>query len=171
MSKLSNILLIFIALITLSLAQLPVLAQKTFDSKTFNVEIPDILTVESVGISPRTQTHGLPSTALTSFNMIVSESTDGQSWELTTGDPVGVSVSYNTSGSIIAIFASMTRIPDGHQIPETDIKIYPSKVIFDTGTWGGDQYRIFHFNPIIRVSKNTPPGHYVSVIRFTVLAE
>lgn len=165
LSKISILLLlIFLAII------LPAKAE-VIDSKTFFVEIPKAIKLEGVGISKQEQTHGLPSDVTAEFNLLVSESSDTNSWELTTSAPVGISISYNSGGTIMAVFASMHNLADGYVIPSSDINVYPSKVIFDTGPKGGDSQRIFHFNPIIRVSKNTPPGNYLGTITFTILGQ
>lgn len=154
-----------------SFLALPVFSQKTSDSHDIQLQIPQIITVDSVGMSTDQQTHGVPSSSNTKFNLLVRDSFDGQTWELTTNEPIGIALSYNVSGTILAVFASMKRISDGYMIDQSLINIHPSKIIFETGPDGGDFERIFHFNPIVKVSKNTPPGHYVCLITFTVTGE
>lgn len=139
------------------------------NSTNFSVEIPKAIKVEDIGISNPGETHGMPQNEPTQFNLLVKNSFDGKSWELTTNKPIGVSLSYNSSGTIVAIFVSMTRTNDGYTIPQSDISIYPSKAIFEATKKGGDEKKIFHFNPIIRISKDTPPGNYVGTIVFSVL--
>jgi hypothetical protein len=146
-------------------------AEDVSESSTFSVTIPKAIKLEGIGISPRKQYHGIPADQEAVFNLRVADSYDGHNFELTTREPIGVSVSYNSGGHIMAVFISMIRQEDGFQIPQSDIRIYPSKVIFETGSGGGDAQRIFHFNPIIRISKDTPPGNYVGTITFTILGQ
>ncbi|MEW5821447.1 MAG: hypothetical protein AB1782_14745 [Cyanobacteriota bacterium] len=148
-----------------------VCAQDSNEIRDFELKIPNIITVNKVGLSTLNQKHGLPISSDADFNLLVRNSFDGTSWELTTNKPIGVSISYNSSGTILAVFASMQRLSDGYKIPDNYISIHPSKVVFDTGPSGGDVERIFHFNPIVKVSKHTPPGHYVCIIKFTVSGE
>ena len=151
---------------------LPVSAEDISDQQSFSVTIPKAIHVNGIGLSPQNQYHGTPVEGSTTFDLEVTESEYADSWELTTVHPVGVSVSYNSDGSILAVFASMTRVGDGYRIPDADVSIYPSKVIFATGPdGGGDAQRIFHFHPKIRVSKETPPGNYIGNITFTVLSQ
>lgn len=138
---------------------------------SFTVQIPPVIKVEGLGLSSSDQTHGLPQTGSVAFDMIVNNSNTFDSWELTTSTPIGLSISYNTDGTIVAAFVSMHRESDNYTIPNDDISIYPSKVSFNKSDFGGDTQRIFHFNPIIKVSKNTPPGKYVGNITFTILGE
>lgn len=140
-------------------------------SESFSVNIPKAVIINGIGTSVMPQTHGVPTGDSTNFSMLVEGSDDGKTWQLTTNIPVGISISYNYGGSIMAVFAQMYRVSDGYTIPPSDISIYPSKVLFDTGAKGGDARRIFHFNPIIRVSKDTPPGVYNGKITFTIVGQ
>ncbi|MGD9581563.1 MAG: hypothetical protein AB7V50_09340 [Vampirovibrionia bacterium] len=147
-------------------------ADVSSNEQNFSITIPKAIHINGIGLSAQTQTHGVPLDGSTTFNLEVIESENNDYWELTTVAPVGISISYNADGSILAVFASMTRVNDGYNIPDKDISIYPSKVIFATGpNGGGDSQRIFHFHPKIRVSKDTPPGNYIGNITFTVLAQ
>lgn len=152
--------------------QYPSIAANIGDTEQFTVVIPPAIHVEGIGKSALNQTHGIPIDKTAEFGLLVNSSSDGRYWELTTTQPIGVSISYNTRGSIMAVFVSMRRSTDNFQIPSDQISIYPSKVIFDIGPQGGgDSNRIFHFNPIIRIEKNTPPGNYVGTIRFTIVGQ
>lgn len=151
---------------------LPAISQVSSTPQSFSLTIPKAIKVNGIGLSAQSQYHGTPQEGSTTFDLEVIESQSGDSWELTTVHPVGVSISYNVGGSILAVFATMTRVQDGFRIPDSDISIYPSKVIFATGpNGGGDSQRIFHFHPKIRVSKDTPPGNYIGNITFTVLSQ
>lgn len=155
----------------LSLFAIPVFAQQTInESESFSVQIPPVMKVEGVGMADASISHGLPSNNAFKYTLLVDNSYNGEDWELTTNVPVGVSVSYNVDGTLVAAFVSMRRANDNFTIPQSDIRIYPSKVVFQTQyeNGRGDSHRIFHFYPIIRVSKNTPPGFYVGEITFTL---
>ena len=165
-----NILIILIMPVLLSPAQ----AKKKINKKTFNVTIPKLVQVNAIGISEYKQYFGLPKkNEEVQFNLRLDKNitSETESWEITTNKPIGMSVTYNSRGNIMAVFVSMKRIKDGVEIPPSDIRIYPSKVVFDIGPGPGNIERIFHFNPIIRVSKKTPPGDYEGTITFTVLSE
>ncbi|MEW5822140.1 MAG: hypothetical protein AB1782_18240 [Cyanobacteriota bacterium] len=158
-------LLLFVLLV------LPAKAQISEDPQSFNVVIPKAIVIDGVGLSPQTQIFGLPSSQKPEFTYMVISSATNDTWELTTNHPIGISISYNSGGSILAVFVSMTRVEDGYIIPQNQIRIYPSKVLFSTPAGGGASKRIFHFSPIIRVSKDTPPGNYIATIKFTVLGQ
>lgn len=149
----------------------PIQAQITTEPKSFTAIIPKTITINGTGLSPKSQQFGIPQNGSTSFDLYVSGSEDGESWELTTGTPMGISITYNGNGSIVAVFVSMTRQEDGFTIPQSDIRISPSKIFFSTPAGYGSVNRIFHFNPIIKVSKDTPPGNYVGTITFSVLGQ
>jgi hypothetical protein len=146
-------------------------AEDVSEKATFSVTIPQAIKLDGIGISPKNQTHGIPIDRKAEFSMLVANSVTPTYWEITTSQPIGVSISYNSGGQIFAVFISMVRDIDGYEIPQENISIYPSKAIFDTGPGGGDVQRIFHFNPIIRVSKKTPPGNYVGTITFTIIGQ
>ena len=146
-------------------------AENIISNSNFFVEIPKTIIVNGIGPCDYSITHGLPTDEHLYFTMLVENSLNPDYWQITTNKPIGVTISYNSGGNILAVFVSLKRIGDNYEIPSSDISIYPSKVIFDTGSEGGDSQRVFHFYPIIKVSKNTPPGNYVGSISFTVIGQ
>ena len=139
------------------------------DSETYSFTIKKYIEQhEPIGAVFENQHYGLPHEATVNdfiFGRMVAGSYTGDQWELTTNKPIGVSVSYNTSGSISATLTPITT-NDGFVLPET--RIYPTKIIF--GRRGpGVSKKIFKFYPIVKVYQNSSPGVYFGTIEFTIL--
>jgi len=182
----SKIILIFIFII-LAVVNQPVFAKKTSDGiicrETYFVDLPPVIKScfkdsgemaigfidESKDFLPPNSTDSegyviIPKDSIFTtsggFSRLVKGSYSENYWELTTLRPLGVVVSYNTSGTIVATFNSLTGV--------LSKKIYPSSVSFAVGNGAGVEGRIFKFYPIVGVNKNTAAGNYSGIITITV---
>lgn len=180
----NKVIIIFIFII-LAVTNQPALAVSK-DNETYTVEVPAVIksyfkgppsepaigfVEESVDYLPpnSTDSEGFITIAKNSifttsggFSRLVKGSYTGDYWELTTLRPIGVIVSYNTSGTIAASFDSLT----GNSTITR--RIYPSSVAFGVGSGAGIEGRIFKFYPIVGVYKNTQAGNYSGTITITV---
>lgn len=177
----SKIILIFIFII-LAVVNQPVFAKKTsvgiICRETYFVDVPgeakinkfsdgdkaigfvdesqDSLLTDSVGFlvaSPKTVFKDSGG-----FSRLVEGSYTNSSWQLTTARPLGMAVTYNTSGYIEAKFLSLGSFNT------TDLSIYPSIIAFGVGKGAGVKGHIFKFYPMVRVSKDIVPDTYSGVI-------
>lgn len=96
------------------------------------------------------------------FSRLVGGSYSVNSWQLTTVRPIGIAVSYNTSGYIEAQFVSLTGFSP------SDLSIFPSKIAFGVGSGAGVKGHLFKFYPIVKVSKNVIPNEYTGKFNFKV---
>jgi len=135
-------------------------------TQTYTIQIsggsPSI-TVEGIGVVSENATHGLPKSGQISFTRMIEGTYDGNSWQLTTDKPVGISVTYNQAGTITARMSGLTR-DDGYVL--RDVQMIPETITF--GTTSSDVKRIFKFYPSVHITQTTPSGKYTGKITFTV---
>ncbi|EKE04272.1 MAG: hypothetical protein ACD_20C00090G0012 [uncultured bacterium] len=164
---------IIVILCILSLMQVftPAANADLSDSETYTVTILGDKRITGIAVIPESLTQGpinpnnYPQDL--NFSRLVSGSYAGSYWELTTDKPIGVCVTYNTSGILSANFDPLfpLRSTEGVSIP---VRIYPSQVAFGTSQPTAVEH-LFKFYPIVKVSRLIPPGAYEGRITFTIL--
>jgi len=153
-------------------ASIPPVFADHFSQKSYTVEVPAVYSINAIGVVPDYQEYGLPNVNpsaedLSFLRLVAGTYSNSESfWELTTIKPIGVSISYNSSYRIDAEVEPLRG--QGSIGNLNSIRVYPSTVAFSVGSGAGVIERIFKFYPIVRVSKHTYPGTYVSKIIFTV---
>lgn len=172
---------IFVFIVLYALSS-PIFAKNTKDSETYTFDMPNYARINVFSCDESQKAVGFVDESLTSletdnvgfkitspptvfkdsggFSRLVLGSYSGSSWQLTTARPMGLAVTYNTSGYIEADFLSLAGFH------ASNLSIYPSTIAFGVGRGAGVKGHIFKFYPIVRVSKGVTPDIYTGVVNF-----